>query len=186
MPVNLTGHSGRKTVFVTSALLRSLLELGPDDTHLPIQTKLLWECVHVYIPYQPIFLFTWLLALPLYRYISNRWGFPGGSVVKNPPDNARDVSLTRGLGRSPGEGNGNPLQYSCLGNSMDRGAWWVTVHGAAKELGTIYTLKNTNNKYTYIHSFVDSIPLQVIMEYWVEFFVLYNRFLLVTYVIYSS
>ena len=70
-----------------------------------------------------------------------------------------------GLGRSRGEGNGNPLQYSCLGNSMDRGAWWVTVHGAAKELGTIYTLKNTNNKYTQIHSFVDSIPLQVIMEY---------------------
>ena len=70
-----------------------------------------------------------------------------------------------GLGRSHGEGNGNPLQYSCLGNSVDRRAWWVIVHGTAKELGTIYGLKNTNNKYTYIHSFVDSIPLQVIMEY---------------------
>ena len=92
-------------------------------------------------------------------------GFPGGAVVKNPSANAGDEGSTLGLGRSPGEGNGNPLQYSCLGNSMDRGAWWVTVHGAAKELGTIYTLKNTNNKYTYIHSFVDSIPLQVIMEY---------------------
>ena len=82
--------------------------------------------------------------------------------------------------------NDNPLQYSCLGNSVDRRAWWVIVHGTAKELGTIYGLKNTNNKDTYIHSFVDSIPLQVIMEYWVEFFVLYSRFLLVTNVIYSS
>jgi len=46
--------------------------------------------------------------------------------------NAGDLGLIPGLGRSPGEGNGNPLQYSCLGNPMDRGAWWVTVHGVAK------------------------------------------------------
>ena len=58
-------------------------------------------------------------------------GFPGGSVVKNLPANA---SLIPGSGRSPGEGNGNPLQYSCLGNPMDRGAWWPTVHGVTKEL----------------------------------------------------
>ena len=44
----------------------------------------------------------------------------------------RDVGLIPGLGRSPGEGNGNPLQYSCLGNPMDRGVWWATVHGVAK------------------------------------------------------
>ena len=44
----------------------------------------------------------------------------------------RDVGLIPGSGRSPGEGNGNPLQYSCLENSMDRGAWWATVHGVAK------------------------------------------------------
>ena len=56
-------------------------------------------------------------------------GFPGGSVVKNPPANAGDVGSIPGLGRSPGEGNGNPLQYSCLGNLMDRAAWWATVHG---------------------------------------------------------
>ena len=48
--------------------------------------------------------------------------------------NAGDQDLIPGLGRSPGEGNGNPLQYSCLGNPMDRGAWWATVHGVAKEL----------------------------------------------------
>ena len=50
-------------------------------------------------------------------------GFPGGSVVKNPPANAADIGSILGLGRSPGGGNGNPLQYSCLGNPMDRGAW---------------------------------------------------------------
>ena len=48
--------------------------------------------------------------------------FPGSSVVRNPPVNAGDVSSIPGSGRSPGEGNGNPLQYFCLGNSMDRGA----------------------------------------------------------------
>ena len=45
-----------------------------------------------------------------------------------------DLGLIPGLGRSPGEENGNPLQYSCLGNPMDRGAWWAVVHGVAKEL----------------------------------------------------
>ena len=50
------------------------------------------------------------------------------------------------VGRSPGEGNGNPLQYSCLENPMDRGAWWATVHGVAKELDTTERLKHTHNK----------------------------------------
>ena len=59
-------------------------------------------------------------------------GFPGGSVVKNLPVNARDTGSSPGLERSPGEGNGNPLQHSCQGNSMDRGAWWAIVHGVAK------------------------------------------------------
>ena len=56
-------------------------------------------------------------------------GFPGDSAVKNPPANAGDTSSIPGSGRSLGEGNGNPLQYSCLGNSMDRGAWQAIVHG---------------------------------------------------------
>ena len=56
-------------------------------------------------------------------------GFPGGSVVKNPPANTGRAGLIPGLGRSPGEGNGNPLQCSCLGNPMGRGAWTTTVHG---------------------------------------------------------
>ena len=58
------------------------------------------------------------------------------SVVKNPSANAGDVGLIPGLGRSPGEGN-DPLQYSCLGNSMDRAAWQATVHGVTKELDMI-------------------------------------------------
>ena len=62
-------------------------------------------------------------------------GFPGGSVVKNLPANAgdaRDVCSIPGWGRFPGEGNGTPLQYSCLENSMNRGAWRATVHGVTK------------------------------------------------------
>ena len=59
-------------------------------------------------------------------------GFPGGSEVKVSACNAGDLGSIPGLGRSPGEGNGNPLQYSCLENPMDRGAWWATVHGVAK------------------------------------------------------
>ena len=61
-------------------------------------------------------------------------GFPGVLVVKNLPanTNAGDTGSVPGSGRSSGEGNGNPLQYSCLGNSTDRGAWKATVHGVAK------------------------------------------------------
>ena len=58
-------------------------------------------------------------------------GLPGGSVVKKPPANAGDAVLIPGSGRSPGEGNGYSLQYSCLENYMDRGVWWITVHGVA-------------------------------------------------------
>ena len=65
-------------------------------------------------------------------------GFPGSSMVKNPSANAGDVSLIPGSGRSPGGGNGNPLQYSCLENSMDRGTWWATAHRVA-ELDTTET-----------------------------------------------
>ena len=62
-------------------------------------------------------------------------GFPGGAVVKNLPANAgdiRDASLIPGLGRFPGGGNGNQLQYSCLENPRDGGAWWAIVNGVAK------------------------------------------------------
>ena len=55
-------------------------------------------------------------------------GFPGGSEVKASACNVGDLGLIPGSGRSPGEGNGNPLQYSCLENPMDGGAWWATYH----------------------------------------------------------
>ena len=62
-------------------------------------------------------------------------GFPGDSVIKNAPANAGaagNAGSIPGLGRSPGEGNDNPLQYSCQENSMDRGSWWATVHGVTE------------------------------------------------------
>ena len=61
-------------------------------------------------------------------------GFPGGSLVKNSPANAGDVDLIPGLGRFPGEGNSNPLQYSYRENPTDRGAWWATVGGMSQRV----------------------------------------------------
>ena len=66
-------------------------------------------------------------------------------MVKNPPANSGDEGSIPGSGRSPGEGNENPLQYSCLGNLMDRGAGQTTVHGAHKESDTTHQVKNNNN-----------------------------------------
>ena len=60
-------------------------------------------------------------------------GFPGGAEVKASACNVGDLGSIPGSGRSPGEGNGNPLQYSCLENLMDRGAWWATVHGSRSQ-----------------------------------------------------
>ena len=62
----------------------------------------------------------------------NTLGFPGGSDGKESAYNAGDLGLILGLGRSPGGGHGNPLQYTGLENPMVRGAWWATVHGVAK------------------------------------------------------
>ena len=70
------------------------------------------------------------------RYLISNKQIAGAShlalVVKNPPANEGEADLIPGLGRSPGGGNANPLQYSCLENSMGRGAWWATVHGVTK------------------------------------------------------
>ena len=60
-------------------------------------------------------------------------GFPDGSMAKNPPANRGYIGLISDSGKSPGEGNGNLLQYSCLRNPMDSGAWWATVYGVAKD-----------------------------------------------------
>ena len=69
-------------------------------------------------------------------------GFTGGSVVMNLPANAGDLGSIPGSGRSPGEGNGHPLQYSCLENPMDRGAWQATVHEVTKESDMTSQLNN--------------------------------------------
>ena len=66
-------------------------------------------------------------------------------MIKNPPSNAVAVGSVPRLERSLEEGNGNPLQYSCLGNPRDRGAWQARVHGVAKELDTTEQLNNNNN-----------------------------------------
>ena len=68
------------------------------------------------------------------KYCNGSKGFPGGSALKNPPANSGDAGLIPELGRLPGEGNGKQLQYSCLGNPMERGDWQATVHRVAKEL----------------------------------------------------
>ena len=73
----------------------------------------------------------WFLCLQKWKTV-----IPSGSLVKNLLVNAEDVALIPGLGRSPGKENWNPLQYSCLGNPMERGAWWAAVYGVAKELDT--------------------------------------------------
>ena len=66
-------------------------------------------------------------------------------MVKNLPASAGDLGSIPGSGRSPEEGNGGPLQYSCQGNLMDRGAWWATVHGVTKELDMTERLDNKAN-----------------------------------------
>ena len=76
-------------------------------------------------------------------------GFPGGSV-KNPPANAGDVGSIPGAGRSPGEGNVNPLQYSCLENPMDRGAWQAIVHGVTQSRTGLRRLSSSSSSRTVV------------------------------------
>ena len=72
------------------------------------------------------------VTILIYTFIYQDMAFPGGSDGKESACNAGDLGLIPGLGRSPGGGNGHPLQYSCLEKSMDRGAWQATVHGVEK------------------------------------------------------
>ena len=95
-----------------------------------------------------------LLHIPFQYYLCIYLDFPGGSVIKNPPANAGDVGLIPGLGRFAWRRNGNPLQYSCLGNCMERGAWWATVHGVAKQADMSQHLNNSYSIHTYAIQFV--------------------------------
>ena len=83
-------------------------------------------------------------------------GFPDGSEVKPSACNSGDMGSIPGLGRSPGEGNGNPLQYSCLENPMDGGAWWATVHGVAKSQTRL-------SDFTHSLCSIDRFPLHLVL-----------------------
>ena len=88
----------------------------------------------------------WLQRLGLWHHFHfSKNGFPGGSAVKTLSANAGDTGSVPGWGRSPGGGHGNPLQYSYLGNSMDRGAWWAPLLKATLQL--LLGKNNSLNKY---------------------------------------
>ena len=105
------------------------------------------------------FLFWWMLLLN--SYIDR--GFPGGSVVKESACNAGDPGSVPGLGRSPGEGNSNPFQYSCLENSMDRGAWQAIVHGLAESQTR---LSNFTFTFSLYFIFKPTLPSGICGEVW--------------------
>ena len=96
--------------------------LSPSPSH----PSRLWKCLFMFRYFSLSLFFFFLLSCMAYA------GFPGGSVVKNLPAELETEGSIPGSGRSPGGGNVNPLQYSCLGNPMDRGAWQAIVHGVAK------------------------------------------------------
>ena len=81
-------------------------------------------------------------------------GFPGGTVVKNPSANAENAGSIPGLGRSPGGGNGNPLQYSCLEKPMHRRTWWAKVHAVAKSWTQLSTHTHTHI-HTHTHNLLE-------------------------------
>ena len=103
-------------------------------------------------------------------------GFPGGSVVNNPLADAGDTDLIPGLERLPGERHDNPLQYSCLGNPIDRGAWWATVHGIIKESDTAEQLNISplwyHIQYCYCHkhspyiSYLSATLHSILCKHW--------------------
>ena len=101
-----------------------------------------------------------LPLVPLGKPVSGPYIYasPVALVVKNLPASAgdiRDAGLIPGLGRSPGGGHSNPLRYSCLENPMDRGSWWATVHGVARELDmTEHTLNTHTSTHTHWNHFV--------------------------------
>ena len=111
----------RPPVVLSSVVLKFLLESSPTRS-VPTLLKTPW----LWLSFQPP-------ALGLHLPTSQRpLGFPCSSVGKESTCNAGDPGSIPRSGRSPGEGNGNPLQYSCLENPMDRGAWWATVHGVTR------------------------------------------------------
>ena len=107
----------------------------------------------------------------IYPKLQDISGFPGDSAVKNLPANAGDESSIPGLRRSPGEGNGNSLQYSCLENPMDQGVWQATVHGVGKSQtwqNMVHNKCTSNIKNIEINKVISSCPtldLNLFTEY---------------------
>ena len=97
--------------------------------------------------------------------LKSQKGFPGGSEVKASACNAEDLGLIPESERSPGEGNGNPLQYSCPENPMDGGAWWSTVHGVAKSQTLLSNLTNLKVKKDYESTHKNDLFFSFIMNY---------------------
>ena len=123
-----------------SLILPSLaLFLAVFSREVPLPQLLLSACFPLFPhthSYKPCKRWYWFSSVGLfyYSFLVILLGFPRWLSDKESAWNAGDLGLIPGWRRSPGEGNGNPFQYSCLGNPMDRGAWWATVHGATKEL----------------------------------------------------
>ena len=137
-----------------------------------------FHCFPIYLPWSEGTrchdLVFWMLSfkptfsLSSFTFINRYYNFPGGASGKEPVCQCRkhkDVGLIPRLGRSPGGGHSNPFQYSCLENPMDRGAWWATVHGAAKSR----TWLSTDLAHTHaVESEDDSSPL--VLSSWVNTF----------------
>ena len=145
------------------------------------------------------------LAPRFYSSLSSTWGFPGGSIIKNPSANAGDMGSIPWSEISPKEGNGNPLQYSCLGNPMDRGAYhsWghkrvghdlATRQQKQKLFFTAVLVSTTQHESAIsIHisppfwaSLPSPLPIQVITERWAELRVLCSSFPLASSFIHGS
>ena len=167
-------HRRPMTSNKNSKLLRLISKVPP---YLALASFSSFSSYHFALQYPSIrnssetFSFLSLLLLHL-LYSIELIGFLEGTVVKNPPASARDVCSVPGLGRSPGGGNGNPLQYSYLENSMDRRAWWATVYGVAKSETWLSThIKLTVFICMHFHSYQTS-PLNKVLwvsELWLAF-----------------
>ena len=105
------------------------------------------------------------LHIRLPNYWSFSFSFPGGSEVKASACNVGDPGSIPGSGRSPGEGNSNPLQYSCLENPMDGGGWWATVHGVAKSRTRL-----SDFTFTFSFSIIPSNEYSGLISLWMDWF----------------
>ena len=108
-----------------------------QDMFFPLVFLIFWPMLLIYFAFSYLesklgWINIKLILIIIVLILKPLWGFPDNSVVKKSASNAGDRSLIPGSRRYPGEGSGNLLQYPCLGNPMDRGAWWAAVHGSAK------------------------------------------------------